>query len=163
MQCASPSSLGAAGSTWSSPWGPRWGSLKDPRVGAAGARLAKEEWCCCGGLGCVGGELGISRLVFKRWLRIYTFGLVWQQKNVHFLWITWVLKGKSGGDVAFFLSLKEHQGTLCRSKLLAQRTGRGLLWTVLLMKCESNFHLIGKGPAGLRGQKILQNFAFHGC
>lgn len=73
------------------------------------------------------------------------------------------VEGKIWGDVAFFLSLKEHQGTLCRSKLLAQRTGRGLLWTVLLMKCESNFHLVGKGPAGLRGQKILQNFAFHGC
>lgn len=27
------------------------------------------------------------------------------------------------------------------------------------MKCESNFQFVGKGPAGLRGQKILQNFA----
>lgn len=29
----------------------------------------------------------------------------------------------------------------------------------MLMKRESNFQLVGKGPAGLRGQKILQNFA----
>lgn len=29
----------------------------------------------------------------------------------------------------------------------------------LLMKCDSNFHLVGKGPAGVGGQKILQNFA----
>lgn len=30
----------------------------------------------------------------------------------------------------------------------------------MLMECESNFHVVGKGPAGLRGQKIVQNFAF---
>lgn len=63
---------------------------------------------------------------FKSCGTIHTFRLVWQQKNVHFLWITECWGGKVWGRCCFVLSLREHEGTLCRSELLAQRTGRGL-------------------------------------